>query len=252
MSIYCSGLPNDQDMIKALGSIAVPLPIAVGDACFSGIGDNDSSILVSVERKKIGDLAQCIMDGRYLAQAQTAKELGADVLCLIAEGEVRSNPDDGLLEIRVWGVSPRTLRRCQMWEPVKPAISYSRFDQYLTELDYLAGIIVKRSASVQETAAIIKSLWDNFQTAPDSHNSLRSFFRPLPPKIQLVRPSLVRRVASELPGIGWERSQAVAGYFPSVMAMVTADIGDWSKVDGIGKKTAQKVVQVIRGGKIDG
>ena len=248
MTIYTSNLLNDADMIKALGSIAVPLPIAVGDACFSGIGVNGDVILVAVERKKIGDMVSCILDGRYLHQAQISKELGADILCLIVEGAIRSNPDDGLLEVPVWGINPRTMRRAQLWEPVKPTISYSRFDQYLTELDYLANIIVKRSADVRETASIIKALWDNFQTAPDKHNSLHQIFSAPPPRVFLTRPSLVRRVAKEISGIGWERSAAVADEFPTVRAMVDAGVKDWESIEGIGKKTAQKAVRDLNGG----
>ena len=247
MTIYCSKPPNDQDMIRALGSLALPLPIIIGDCCFSGIGENEQSILVVVERKKIGDICQCINDGRYLAQAQTAKTLGADVLCLIVEGRVRSNPDDGLLEVPVWGINPRTMKRAEIWQPVKPTMTYSRFDQYLTELDYLAGIIVKRSADVKETAVIIKALWVNFQTAPSGHNSLHQIYEQPLGQVLLVKPNLVRRVAKELGNIGWVRSKAVSEHFRSVREMVGAGVEEWREIDGIGKKTAEKVVQELDG-----
>ncbi len=249
MTLYCSNLSNDQDMIRALGSMAVPIPIAFGDVVFWGASDTDIPIRVCVERKKIGDLASCILDGGYLYQAQSAKEAGMDVLCLIAEGQTRASPEDGLLEILVWGINPRTLRRAQIYEPVKPTIAYARFDQYLTELDYLANIIVKRSSDVRETAAIIKALWLNFQTPPSKHNSLHQMFSPPPQRVQLVKPSLVRRVANELPDIGWGKSQAVAEKFGTVRAMVEAGVKDWLDVDGIGKKTAEKVVRELSGNR---
>jgi ERCC4-type nuclease len=253
MTIYASNLSNDQDMIKALGSVAVPLPIDIGDCCFSGVGTNNNTLLVSVERKKVGDMAQCIMSGRYLSQAQTAKELGADVLVLILEVErVRPNPDDGVLETLNWGISPRTMRRCQVWAAVRPIITYSRFDQYLTELEYLAGVIVKRSHDVYETAAIIKALWANFQLPPDKHNSLHTIQRALGQSVQLVRPGLVRRVASELSGIGWERSRAVSEAFKSVREMANADVKRWKAIEGIEKKTAEKVVGEILGEQKNG
>lgn len=245
MTIYTSNLPNDQDMIRALGPIAVPMPLFT-DACFAGVGDNDTQLLVGIERKKIGDLCQCLHDGRLMFQLQVSKEAGCDVLCLIVEGDCRPNPEDGVLEMPVWGINAK-LKRAQHWTPVLPITTYSRFDQYLTELDYLAGVIVKRSRNVQETAAIIKALWLNFQTAPDGHNSLKQMFKPPAPTVQLVRPSLVRRVASELPGIGWERSRVVAEYFQSVREMVEAGVERWAALDGIGKKTALKVVQALRG-----
>ena len=248
MLVYCSDLPNDQDMIKALGSVAVPIPIAFGDCVFWGAGDDDTVLRVCIERKKIGDLASCILNGRYIHQAQLAKKAGMDILALFVEGQMRSNSDDGLLEVPVWHpfvASNGEQKRKQVWEPVRPAVTYSRFDQYLTELAYLANIIVKRSADVRETAAIIKALWLNFQTPPGKHASLRHIYSQPPPRVQLIRPSLVRRVASELDGVGWERSGVIAGHFSSVKAMVGADSEEWSSLDGIGKKTAKSIVREL-------
>lgn len=244
VNIYCSCLPNDADMNRALGACAIPIPTPVGDAIFYGY-DN---LKVCIERKKIGDICQCILNGRYIYQAQSAKEAGFDVLALIVEtGHIRANLEDGLLETKVWGINPKTLRHCEIWVPVLPHIMYSRFDQYLTELDYLAGIIVKRSFDVHETASIIKALYANFQTPPDEHNSLHQIYTQPSRTVPLVRPGLARRIAKELPNVGWERSQAVATHFRSVQEMANADVDEWLKITGIGKKTAEKVVAEIRG-----
>ncbi len=252
MTIYTSDLPNDEDMNRALGSMALPLPIATGDACFSGLGENSQPILVCVERKKASDLVACILDGRYVHQLQIAKDNGADVFCLVVEGLYRPNPRGGMVEVPVWGINPKTLRRCWMWEPLKPVIAYSRLDQYLTELDYLVGVVVKRSRDVQETVAIIKALYVFFQKPTDQHNSLHAIYKTPMDAVLLVPPSLVRRVAAELPSIGWQRSQVVAEHFPSVEAMVAAGVEEWSKLDGIGKITAEKVVAALRGGRTGG
>jgi len=123
--IFTSSLPNDQDMIRVLGSMAIPVNLFT-DACFSSVDGK----VVAVERKKIGDMAFCILDGRFLFQMQTCKEAGADYLCLILEGRYRRNPEDGLLEVPVWGFNPRTNRRAEVWEPVRPTTMFSRFDQW--------------------------------------------------------------------------------------------------------------------------
>jgi ERCC4-type nuclease len=235
--------------------MAIPLPIPCGDVNFTGVGLKGEDTLIVVERKKPRDLAQCITDGRYLNQAQTAKTCGADVLVIIVEAvQLRSNPDDGLLEQLNWGISLRTMKRCQVWEPVKPTITYSRFDQYLTELAHLAGVIVKRTADVHETVAVIKALWVNFQTPPDEHNSLHSVYTTPLPGTLLVKPSLVRRVAAELPGIGWAWSKAVLERFPTVRSMVDASVDDWAGLahensDGkkrrLGNKVAVRVVNAL-------
>ncbi len=256
MTIYCSNLPNDQDMIKALGSLALPLPIATGDACFDGVGPDNRAILICLERKHAGDLAQCILSGRYQHQLQIAKENGADtfVLCLEAP-QLRASPEDGILEQLNWGINPRTMHRCQIWEPVKPTISYSRFDQFLTEVQYLAGVIYKRTSNVQETASVIKALWINFQTPPDAHNSLHTVYHQPRQGILLVKPSLARRVASELPNIGWQWGKTVAEKFPTVKDMVSATVEDWAGLEHVdengkrrklGVKVAERIAQAIR------
>ena len=249
MSIYCSDLRNDQDLIRALGSMAIPVNLFT-DACFSSVDEK----LVCVERKKCGDLAACINDGRFLFQMQNCKEAGSDYLILILEGRYRRNPDDGLLEVPVWGFNPRTSHRAEVWEPVRPTIMFSRFDQYLTELQRDAGIIVKHTENVRGTADTILALYQNFQTPPDQHQSLNQIFKPPTPSVQLVRPSLVRRIASELSGIGWERSGAVAQHFNSVSEMINANVSEWENITTtdskgksrkIGRKVAQKVVESL-------
>jgi ERCC4-type nuclease len=239
-------------MNKALGSVAVPCPIKEGDAVFWGVGENETTIKVCVERKRLSDMVNSILGGRYLSQVQAAHEAGFSVYVLIVEtGIIRSNPEDGMIDILVWGTSPRTGKRAQVWQPLVPTISYSRFDQYLTELDWLAGVIVKRSIDVQETAAIIKALWVNFQTAPSGHQSLKQIYKAPLNEVLLVKPSLVRRIVSELPGIGWQRSGDVAERFRSVQEMVAAGVKDWESIPGIGKVTARKAVEALHGGLSD-
>lgn len=247
--IYTSCLPNDQDMIRALGSMAIPINLFT-DACFASVDEK----LVCVERKKIGDLVSCITNGRFLFQMQNCKEAGGDYLVLILEGRYRRNPDDGLLELPVWGFNPRTNHRAEVWEPVKPTMMFSRFDQYLTELQRDAGIVVKHTENVHGTADTILALYQNFQTPVSQHQSLKQMFKPPTPSVQLVRPSLLRRVASELPGIGWEWSAVVTEKFRSVKEMVAADVTVWAgltkvSTDGkkrrLGQKVAEKIVSSL-------
>jgi len=238
--IYTSDLPNDQDMIKALGSMAVPVNLFT-DACFSSVDGK----VIAIERKKIGDMASCVLDGRFLFQMQTCKEAGADYLVLILEGVMRASPEDRLLEIPTWGINGRTGRRAEIWNPVKPVIMHSRFIQYLLELQLLAGIMVFQTRDVKQTAAVILSLYSFFQKPMDDHSSLKQFHTERPPQVSLIRPGLVKRVAKELDGVGWTRAGDVAKHFSSVRDMINAPESEWKKIPGIGKKTAQKVVLAL-------
>ena len=242
--IFTSNLLNDGDMIRALGSMAIPVALFT-DACFSSIDGK----VIACERKKVGDMASCVLGGRFLFQMQNCKAADCDYLVLILEGRYRRNPDDGLLEVPVWVPymdAKGQHRRREEWQPVKPTTMFSRFDQYLTELQRDAGILIKHTENVRGTADTILALYQNFQTPQSEHKSLNQIFKPPTPSVQLVRPSLVRRIASELPNIGWSRSGVVAEHFTSVKAMVDADVKEWSSLDGIGKKTAQKVFSSLR------
>ena len=75
----------------------------------------------------------------------------------------------------------------------------------------------------------------------ESHSSLKKFFTSPMSPVLLTRPSLVRRVAKELPGIGWERSLAIEQRWPTVREMVNASTNEWVELDGIGKGIASRI-----------
>jgi len=222
------------------------MPLLFTDACFTGVGEGGKPVLVAVERKLVPDLATCMNDGRLMRQIQRAKDNNADVFVLIVEGAYKCDHgfgSSGLLVIphRSAGESRRE------WVPVKPIMTFSRLEQFLFELDWLAGVVVRRSDGVRQTADIIKALYTNFQSAPDQHQSLKKLYRMPSPVVPLQKPSLVRRVAKELRGIGWERSRAIDGHFSSVMAMCEADTSEWATIPGIDKKIAEWAYKDLRG-----
>lgn len=245
MTVFTSNLPNDADLIKALGSAAVPMRLFT-DVSFSGVNDSSDNILVAIERKKIGDFSSCIQSGRLMQQIQVCKETECEVMIVVLEGTCRSNPDDGLLEVPIWRLGQRG-KRTQVWIPIKPTMTYNRFSQYLFELSYLAGVFVLRSADVRETASIVLALWDFFQTPPNGHHSLHQIFSAPLGSIELMQPNLVRRVANQIPGLGWSRSKIAANHFTTVKSMVNADVKEWSSLEGIGVKTARRVVSSVGG-----
>jgi len=240
--LFTSNLPCDQALIQELGTAAIPVPLEFADVAFWGNSGEEEALRICVERKRLNDMSSCIRDGRYLFQAQRAKEAGFDVLILALEGRVKPSFADGQVLTPGWD---HELGR-KGWIPLIPSVQYSRWCQFLFELSYFAGIQVVRSDDVRETAIIIKALWVNFQQPPDKHNSLHQIFKPSAAgAISLIQPSLLKRMAFELEGIGWERAGAVAKHFKSVAEMVDADVGQWQMIDGIGKLTAKKAVLAL-------
>lgn len=287
-SFYVSDEPNESDLFSLLKPDAIRCPLVYGDVVFYGVWEFDyifrgphkvvEGISICVERKRIRDMMNSIQTGRYMHQVQSAKGAGFDRLILIVEGEVQPDPKTGLLQTKhsasllptkvpakignakvVSSISPRAARvpkswshQLAKWYTPEPTMAYSRWDEYLSEIDILMGIPVKRSQNVKETAAIVRSLWSLFQKPPSQHSSLEVFYRQPPPRVDLYQqPGFLRRVVKEIDGIGWDRSREVEALYRSVHTLCHATVKDWMKIPGIGKVTATRAVQQLNGGEIN-
>lgn len=237
--IFVTEAPNDRVLLPAFGSLAIPAPIPHGDFNFWGVWEGNVPTRVCGERKKLGDLINSISTGRYLAQWQAAREAGFEHFFLVLEGRFRSG-NNGLVEV------PRSFGGRRGWYPAIPNLEYVRLDDYLTELTAYLGVIVKQSENPRETVKIVIHLYNLFQDPPEKHGSLHTIYKPPRPAMVYGRPTLLRRVASELGGIGWERSRAVEEAFGTVKAMVGATPDEWKAVPGIGKVTAKRAYEDIR------
>jgi ERCC4-type nuclease len=84
-----------------------------------------------------------------------------------------------------------------------------------------------------------------------SHRGHLQMHKPGPPQasLQLKKASLVRRVAVELPHVGWKRAQAVEEAFGTVEDMVVATEDEWREVEGIGRVSAREIYKFIHRGE---
>jgi len=234
--IYLTEAPNDQELLPLFGGLAMPAPLPHGDFAFFGYWEEGRPISICGERKKTGDLVTCITNsGRYLAQWQSARAAGFERIFLIVEGVFRPG-SDGLLEVK----------RGKDWRAFYPHIEHRRFYTYLDEVANYLGVQVKLTHNPRETALAVTSLYFMYRQPPEEHNSLKQFY--VPPNVAPLfgRPSLIRRIAKEFDGIGWDRSRAVEDRFRSVYEMINAGEKEWQAVNGIGKRIAKQTVEDIR------
>jgi ERCC4-type nuclease len=109
----------------------------------------------------------------------------------------------------------------------------------------MTKVRVLRTYNERETVQCIMALhtwWTSKEWGDHrSHLSLQTS----PTEATLVKPSLVRRVAAELPGVGWTRSQAVCAKFKTVVDLVMACKKDWEEIEGIGKGLSQKIMEAL-------
>lgn len=71
--------------------------------------------------------------------------------------------------------------------------------------------------------------------------------RRLSDPANLLRPTVCRLVAAQLPGVGYTRSEAVAKQFPTVASLVAATEKELMTVEGVGKLGAKKLWRALHG-----
>ena len=212
------------------------------DAAFLGRGPDNTPITIGIERKAILDLLDSMITGRLSGHQLPGLLAHYQVVYLIVEGMWRPNPKSGLLE----------RRRGKGWIPVE--FGSRRFmarDVYcfLNTLMIKVGIHVLCTSRLRETAQAIAALhhwWVEKEWAEHrSHMARSQISHGSSGSVSLVKAGLLRRMAAELPGIGWGKSLAVSRHFPSVAEMVAAGSEEWLKIEGIGKKISKEVVEVL-------
>ena len=227
--IYLTTAANDKELVRYLQE-ARPIPIPHGDFVFrSSSQDGEPRYHVCGERKKPMDLVNCINDGRHIQQVRRAYDAGFSHYFLVVACISRQGPDTGEFEYRTGTNWTRT------------SMAWTRVMAYLNQLSYLMGVHVYWSNGIRQTAEIVRSIHSFFQV--NEHQSLKKFHAP--DSSLLSAPSLIREVASKLPGIGWERSLAIEEKFNSIRDMINADEQQWQEVDGIGKILAKRITEAV-------
>jgi ERCC4-type nuclease len=238
---------GSRELLPILRQAHPTLPVRLchleyGDASIVGNGP-EGAVMVGVERKTLGDLLHSIDTGRLMGHQVPGMVNSFGVRYLVIEGSWRRNPDTGVLEVRRgrggWG-SPNG--RAWMWREMQG---------YLNTLEQMCGFHVHQTAGPWETADLLAALhgwWGKEWGEHKAHQVLGAASPVL--QASFSSPSVVRRVAAQLPGVGWTRSAAVEKKFASVVEMVGAGEKEWMEVEGVGKVTARKVVEALRGRRL--
>jgi len=249
MTMFVTSAFNDRDLVdalkKVLGREVIVANIPHGDAWSFGVWRNDEKCKLLFERKKLGDIISCMDNGRYLAQWQNAREDGGwerQYLFAEIEKRYRENRKTGLVEIRVR----------KEWVEVRPETQWRRVEAFLMEVEEYLGVKVVRTHGVVDTVKAMVRRHNLFQRPPECHNSLKKLW-VVPQSVNdemlsaFRKPNLIRKVASQLPHIGWEMSRAVEKRFDNTRDMVNAGEDEWVEIEGVGKKIAGDIVKEITG-----
>lgn len=194
---------------------------------------------IGMERKTLGDMLRCIDDARYSAHQRVGMAQMYQANFLIIEGSWRPHDQHGIIMEQyrsgVWGESRAGGIRTM----------YAKLRRYLFSVS-LSGVHVLYTRDMQHTAWDIHECYHYFQKPWKSHTSLLEMQKLNIPTLN-ARPSLVRRWAADLTGIGVVHSEDAERLFKRPIALANADEMEWLRLPGVGVKTAQSVVREILG-----
>jgi ERCC4-type nuclease len=241
-------------LLKKLHVPAVSTRLEFGDAALTGNGP-DGEVRIGVERKTIYDLLSSIGSGRLSAHQLPGMVKEYDYRWIVVEGLWRPGKDN---VIEVWRGG---------WRQAPGWISYHEVDRYLVTLEVRGGVHVRRTSNLHETAVFLGGLrrwWSKPWKAHRAHLAIqkgvdsrllgttleRDILAAKTPKDwDRVRRKVVRRVAQVLPGLGWEKSEAVMKRFEDSGEMVDAGRSEWEEVPGIGKTLGERLPKLLRRGR---
>lgn len=239
---------------RPYGTDVVVSRLDIADVKFVGNGP-DGDVDVGIERKRLTDLLACIRDRRLSGfqlvgdESQPGLLESFDYVYLVVEGIYRPGLH-GILE----------QRESREWRPVyagSKAMMYSEMDNFLNSLELRAvtrigePLRVHRTGTIAETACWLNDLYGNWVLKTwKEHKAHQDIYYRVPEqrsrKLGFVKPKnnpLVKMIA-QLDGVH-SKAYEVAKRFKSIRRMANAGAGSWQQIDGIGKKLAKQIVEMI-------
>lgn len=211
-----------------------------GDVLIVGNGAA-GNVLVSVEVKSVWDLLSSMNTGRLQGTQLPGLIRTSDYAALLYYGQTRLGRDGVALEI----MSRNGWRTMKLGKRVVP---YGYLEAFLWDVALL-GIHVQRVDDERTAAAwlgVLHRWWSKPWTA---HKGLRTLDRSRDVGLMPNMDSRMLqrcKVASQLPGIGFEKAVNAANHFESVREMINASADDWCAVAGVGKVIGKAVVEAVR------
>lgn len=209
-----------------------------GDAVFEGRGP-EGPIGIGIERKTLSDILQSIDDARLGGHQLVGMRHEYQVRVLLVEGHWKAHDPDGLLMESYNGINYGYARyRTQR-------VMYAKLYRYLISVS-LSGVLVSHARDLWHTAYNICEYYHYFQKPWLAHTSLREIHKLAIPMLS-GRPSLVRKWANAIDGVGVKHSEGATRVFKTPIQLATSDEMQWLRIPGVGIPTAQRIVQEIRG-----
>lgn len=228
--------------------------LEAGDVCFQGNGpDGEGTLLIGIERKKIGDLVNSMRDRRLGAFQAPLVASTYDIRYLVVEGIWQLGAGGALEELRGrdWRAVAGRKREPVLWREV---------DSFLSSLEEFFSFRIKQTKNERETAAWVVSRYKYWQKRYDQHHTHQQVYAPVPDRgtgkkagfISLEqeiralygpRGVLIWKMSAQYDGID-RKANEVAKMFCCPTGMTTATVKDWLRIPGVGDKLAKQITEI--------
>lgn len=219
-------------------------PLSSGDYLLRGNG-----ITVLVERVKNSGLLADIESGRMVEKLEGCAE-DADIVLLLIEGLILPARDGTvLLQEGGYAFNYYDLKGSHFPEGADLKMTFRRVNWHFHSVaEFLTSVClrwvhkVEFTLSASETAERLKELDEYFSKGFDQHLLHLQRSRPFTMKKE---DNLQEYILSGFPGIGPERARAIIECFGKLPLRWTVDEKQLSRVEGIGKVTARKLIEAL-------
>src|SRR5574337_1311397 len=160
-----------------------------------------SDVFIGVELKETRDLIASLRSARFPGHQLPGLQTTYDRAWLLTEGIWRAG-EGGVLEIMAGGWRTITLGAHQ--------VMLSDVESWLLSQIIRGGISHWHCATRKDTVRFLTVLY-KWWTAKDldEHRSHQAIYLPPPDRAMLAEPSTFLRIASCLPGVGWDKAAAL-------------------------------------------
>lgn len=205
-----------------------------GDFMFEGYGPMGETT-IGIERKTIHEVIGGLTSPEFKRQIRGMLTT-YKIAWLIIEGYYKQDPTSGALVLS-GGREGGFTRQRWLWDTI---------EKFVTGMTAQTPLRIKTTMGMAGTVAQLKVLYDYYRVPWEKHSSMLSVDESVIREAILSEQTVKRSVFAQLPGVYFVRSQAAAEHFGSIWDGMTAGASEWSKVKGIGPKTAVGVVKAIR------
>lgn len=241
MSLLVDDRIGSREFLRPLKQMGLPVRqtrLRFADFAFSGNGPDGERVRVGIERKRVAEVLTAVMDSRFIGHQLPGLLTRYRYVFLVVEGYTTVDKLSGLLMQGKWEAGFGRGRHL-----------YETFTKAKLTWAIKARLLIIPTMSFAETTHFIHAAYRWFDAPWKSHKAAYKVEETLPDRAILDNRTLFRKLAAQMPGVGWERSRQVCAYFGSPAAMVNATVPEWQRALGIkeGVTVASTLVAFCKG-----